>query len=353
MDLHANHSCIGFQPGQIKILTILYLSGGSISFLFCLLIFLIAILFRKYQQSTQRMVLYLTISVSLLSVANILHGTQIDFIAENKDSVYCVTVAFIDQVTSWMVLLAVCCLTFDLVIKIAFLKFDTSKFELIYCIVIFIVPFTFNWIPFINHAYGATGEQCWIKLTNDDDCKKINNYYVSIRLILYWIPFIIILLLVTVTNVFILMKARRRLRAYLGNFSPTEHTTRQLLYQEVRWYMIYPVVMLVAVVSAVILRVIEITDTTRPYFGLRILHILAISLQGVAIAIVFALDYDTRRQITNFNSVKTAVYNVFCCYDKRKIVEYETIPGQFYTDSLQSEQTTYSISTRMNLENSI
>ena len=347
-----NDSCVHFTPQQKTILTVLYLSGGSISFVFCLIIFFIAILFEKYRQSTQRMILYLTISVSLLAIANILHGARRGSLADNSH--YCVTIAFIDQVTNWMVLMAVCCLTFDLFLKVVFLKFDTTRCEPLYCLIIFVVPFAFNWIPFIKQAYGLTGEQCWIKLTKKDNCTQIDDFYVSVRLILYWIPFVIILVLVSITYAVVLIKSRRQLRAYSGKFNPSEHTMRHLLYREVRWYMIYPVLMLIAVISAVILRIIEMTNTTRPYFGLRILHILAISLQGVVIAIVFALDYDTREQITSFNSVKAALYNLFCyCKNKRKIVEYETIPGQFYTDSLSTSDqlATYggSISKKMEL----
>ena len=328
-------SCINISQHDEFILKMLSLSGGSVSLFFCLIIYLIAILFQKYSQTTQRLILYLTISVSLSAIANILHGARRGSLADNSQ--YCVTAAFIDQVTSWMVLMAMCCLTFDLFLKVVFLKFDTTRLEPLYCLIIFAVPFTFNWIPFINHAYGPSGEVCWIRLVKLDDCTKIDYYYLSLRLILYWIPFAIILLAVSVAYFITLIISRRRLRAYSGNYNPAENTTKQLLYREVRWYLLYPLLLFICFTGTLLSRIYEVIDIDDAVFGLRVVHILSVTLQGVGIAIVFALDYDTRGQITSFNSMKAALYNLFCCCNKHEIIEYDTMPAG--SDSLQSQYT--------------
>ena len=313
----------------------LFLAGGVVSFSLCLAIFFITALFRKYRQTTQRVILYLTLAVCFLSFANILHGSRAGSLANNHT--YCITIGFIDQVTNWMVLLAVCCLTFDLFVKVVFLKFDTSRYEAAYCVIIFVVPFLFNWIPFVGQAYGLEVEQCWIKLTNED-C-SMNSYYISLRFILYWIPFLLIMSAVFLAYLIISIKARRQLNGYVGNYDPAENARRQLLYQEVRIYRVYPILWLIGYIAAVTSRIVEVADTERLFFGLKIIHVLAISFQGVAVAIVFALDYDTRKQLTQFNLVKVACYDFFCCCKQHKVTEYETEP--VLTDSLRSEDASY------------
>ncbi len=331
-----NNTCF-ISPSTEMVLRMLYLGGGSVSLIFCLAMFFITILFHKYRQTTQRVTLYLTISVSLLSIANILHGTRLGSIAD--DNYYCVTVGFIDQITSWMVLLAVTCLTIDLFIKVVFLRSNTSAFEPAYCIIIFVFPFTFNWIPFVKHAYGLSGEQCWIKLYKPNTC-EIDHYYLSLRFVLYWIPFLLVLLFVSVTYVYILMRTRKQLKEYSGNYNPATSTTNQMLYTELRTYLIYPFIMLVSFVAAVTSRIVEVVDHSRPYFGLRLVHILAISLQGVAIAMVFALDYDTRKQLSQCYSIKRACHALICCCNRPKVVEYEA-RNVSITDSLRYEETPY------------
>ena len=331
-----NSTCFIPQSTEM-VLRMLYLGGGSVSLVFCLAIFFITILFHKYRQTTQRVTLYLTISVSLLSIANILHGTRLGSIKNNND--YCVTVGFIDQITSWMVLLAVTCLTIDLFIKVVFLRSNTSTFEPVYCLIIFVFPFTFNWIPFIKQAYGLSGEQCWLKLFKNNTC-EIDDYYLSLRFVLYWIPFLLVMLFVFVTYVYVLIRTRKQLNEYSGNYNPAASTTKQLLYTELRTYLMYPFIMLVSFVTAVISRIVEVADPSRPYFGLRLIHILAVSLQGVAIAMVFALDYDTRKQLSQCYSIRRACHALICCCNRPKVVEYEA-RNVSITDSLRYEETPY------------
>ncbi len=338
MDLMNNSTgCFNINKQEEYILSTLLLCGGSVSFMFCLMIYFVAILFQKYTQTTQRLILYLTISVNLSAIVNILHGARPHPLT--NDGSYCIAAGFFDQVTSWMVLLGVCCLTFDLFLKVIFLVFDTSRLEPIYCITIFIIPFTFNWIPFINHAYGPSGATCWIKLTKSNDCTKIDYYYLILRLVLFWIPFALILLIVVVAYFIILIVARRRLRAYSGQYNPMENTTRQLLYREVRWYLLYPILLFVTFTGTLLSRIYELIDidgSGNLAFSLRVIHILSVTLQGIVIAAVFALDYDTRRQITQFHSMKAALYNLFCCCNKREVTDYETAPVSG-SDSLKSQ----------------
>lgn len=329
-----NQSCSSFSSTQMLVLKILYLSGGSTSLFFCLVIFFISLLFHKYQQSTQRLVLYLTLTVSLLSVANILHGVPLTKVEAGG---FCVAKAFIDQIASWMVLLAECCVTFEIFYKVVFLKFDTSRLEPVYCVIIFIVPFIFNWIPFIQDAYGPTSDQCWIRSTKKDDCTKVDSYYVSIRFILYWIPFVGTQIIIFIVYLSILILTRLRLTKYHGKYNPGQDRIRNMIYKEIRGYLLYPILLLIGSFVGVVARIVDEAEPNEVFFKVRIIHILAISFQGLAIALIFALDYDTRKQLKHCSSIKAAFYGLFCCcfYKKRQVSEYEALPGGSVTDSLR------------------
>ena len=45
---------------------------------------------------------------------------------------------------------------------------DKPKHEVSGLVVILLLPFIINWIPFVNDMYGLSGIWCWIKLTNGD-----------------------------------------------------------------------------------------------------------------------------------------------------------------------------------------
>ena len=48
-----------------------------------------------------------------------------------------------------------------------------SKTEIVGVALCFLVPFTFNWIPFLRGFYGFTGSWCWIKTSIDEDSCEI------------------------------------------------------------------------------------------------------------------------------------------------------------------------------------
>ena len=331
-ELRLNDSCNTLSHYEQDIIDMLGFVGGAVSILFCLVILFITLLLRKYQQSTQRVIIYLTLCVGLSSICYVLPGiTRVQL-----DSNYCVAVAFLNQVTSWMVLLAVCCLTCDLFIKVVFLQFDTSRFEPLYCVIIFVVPFVFNWIPFVHHAYGSTGALCWIKQSKPDNCTEIDSYYISLRFALYWAPFLFLQLAISVAYSIIFIKTRLRLREFVGKFDPEEIATRKLLYREVRWYMLYPVFLSITFIAGIVSRIAEPINLNNSFFWLRVMHMLVISLQGLGIAIIFALDYDTRTQLTKYHTIKLACYSLVCCCKRQKVSEYEVISAN--TDSLNSQR---------------
>ena len=277
MEKRNQTECDAAHSQERHILRLLALCCGCVSLLLCFFTFSITVLFHKYRSTTQRVFLYLTVTVSLSSLTYILHGLRFTPQLAGNDK-YCTFTGFIDQVIAWMVMLAVCCLTFELFVKVVFLKFDTSRYELAYCIIIFIVPLLFNWIPLIHEAYGNAGAYCWIRQTKRSNCSEQDVFPLVLRLILYWIPFFIILLAITVAFIFMRTKASKRLNTYRGNYDPQQYFTLVLINKETRLYLAFPVIMALTFVGALLTRIAQAIQPTDEFIPLEAINIIAFNL---------------------------------------------------------------------------
>ena len=339
----SNDTCL-LTDQQKAIITWTILSFGIVSLICCIFIIFVMVLFCKYRTTAQRIILYLTITIALVSISNILHGTRRGSLEDNH--IYCILTGFLDQVSGWMEVMAICCLTFDLIVKVVYLKFNTARYEWAYLGLIFIFPFIFNWIPFIHSAYGVAGAICWIREYEPGTCKE-DNYPVILRFVLYWVPIYIILTLIFIAYTFARIKAHRRLREYSGRFDPGEQTTRELLVRELRLYQFYPILLASILLMAFISRVVEAIDSDDEFFPLRLVRIIFISIQGPVIAMVFLFEYDTRHQLCHYNSIKAALFD-WCCYCKqRKVKEYVIITDQKSTDSISRSMLNTIVDTNM------
>lgn len=333
MNNTSNSSCFP-TPEEANIISIIQITCGTVSFICCLFMLFAVLLFRKFKSTTARVILYLTIIVTFYSVVFVLHGIREREALDNKNTSLCTALGFFDQIASWMELLAITCLTFDLFVKVMFLNFHTEKYEIAYGLIIFGLPFLFNWIPFINDTYGFSGSLCWISQYVDGNCMEINHFGQILRFVLFWIPFYIIMLLVGVAYFVALIKAYRRVKQYTGTISFNEQVTKELLLSEVRQYCMYPIMFTLMMTAALISRIAEAIHPESQFFALRVIHVLAFSLQGPVIAIIFALDKETRRQLTSFKTVRAALFTLFCPCKIRKIEEYQTIVESNPNESL-------------------
>ena len=156
MNNSTNDSC-SLTDEQMIIVEAAGAAAGGFSILTCLFVLFVALIFRKHRFPAQRIILYLNFTVLLYSIVLILHI----FDHDNANTPYCVFTGFLDQQVGWYVVLAISCLTIELLRKAVFLQLKTGKLELVYLAIIFIFPFSFNWIPFIGNTYGLARATCW------------------------------------------------------------------------------------------------------------------------------------------------------------------------------------------------
>ena len=331
MYIDNNCNC-SLKDSDKRKLQFIALGCGCFSLLCCLLILTVVIIFKKYRTTTQRIIIYLTISVSLTSVLYILHGDE----RHQSTTSYCKIVGFLDNTLTWMVTLSILCISVDIFIKVMRNNFKASrvKFDTVYMTLIFVFPFTFNWVPFIHEKYGDTGSYCWIS-PYTKNC-SIDSIGIAYQFTFYWGPLVLIVLAIIALYFIAFCKVRSRRRAYMAIFDPDEQLNRDILFSEVNRYMLYPAVFIVMNCITLGARITDVSDPCTTYFPLQITHLLFISLQGLPIAVIFILiDPDNRRDLCNRKKLCGSLFAFFCCHNLEEVQEYRHIVPHALSDSLK------------------
>lgn len=180
----------------------------------------------------------------------------------------CSAMGYLDQVTAWMrncIIFFIVCVTFKLVKSPA--KFmekqdERSKWIELFgvCACIFL-PFTVNWIPFVNGYFGLSGHWCWIKLTLECGGEDVAFGLLYI-LLFYYCP---LLLLVLVTSL-------------ICCYTLYKWCTNQNKPWEIVLVILYPIVFDFLCVVMTVNRIdsaLRIKDETAPLFSLWVLHAIA------------------------------------------------------------------------------
>ena len=248
------------------------------------------------------MILYLTIASLLTSFSTILH--RVDYNNETTEFYrhFCIFGGFFEQMTSWMLLNSVSCITIYL-FAMAVLNKDTEKLEVAYVLAIFLFPFLINWIPFIHSSYGRAGAWCWIRIEEmDDNCTRftLGKYFIFI---LWFVPLYVILTVLVVMYVFIIISLKWGVcskHKYWGQGKATtkgkdlletnKHNTYSLL--------TYPLIFLVLEIFPLMNRIQNAAHHNQPSLVFWYMSALAFPLTGGLIGIAYALDARTRRRLT-------------------------------------------------------
>ena len=292
------------DDGQTRAVSAIIMATSGFSVVCSLIVLLVMVLFKKYRVATQRLILYLIVAVLLKQTMLLIMGaTTVKF---HNNVHYCTITAFFYQQFSWYVMMAVFCLTYDMFAKAVFQRIQTEQHENRYVVTIFLIPFVFNWIPYINDAYGFNGAAiCWIKEKNNN-C-TIFPFGLTLQFLLFWVPFLLGMFCVLAASIFALVVTRRRRYAYSGTMDPSDIYFRRQLEKDVRYYQLYPVVyILINIISPV--RLI-ITAIQRPIFIVYIIHHSVSGLEGAVICLGFLLSYLLRKELWWRGNLQSVFYS--------------------------------------------
>ena len=202
---------------------------------------------------------------------------------------------FLNQVTSWMGPL---CLLW-LVLYILYIvqghklnkKTELSRCELVGIGMCFFLPFTFNWLPFINDYYGFSGNWCWIMVTEricNDTNVTMGFIYI---LMLYDGPLMVFVLINTIACLII--------------FHIWWETGSDM--KVVIFVIMYPLVydvLFVIVFTSRLYSIISIRDGRNQSYSLWIAHAMAEPLRVILPSMLVIIQWDfpfTKIMIKNLN----------------------------------------------------
>lgn len=305
---------------------------GFISLLASCLVIALVILFKKWQFFTQRLVLYLAISVGLESIAVII--AKIDYNGETSEFYlrFCQFSGFVQQNVFWMALNAVASITVYIFASAMFSK-RTDHLEALYLFFIFVFPFLLNWIPFIDSAYGDSGAWCWIR-SQDSSCSTFL-FGQILQFVLWYIPFYIILTVLLFLYVIILVKIhcfdRRKWTGMEYNRTDKQHHIK-VMSREVRSLLRYPLIYFLFNLFSLALRIFGAFDDAQALLPLYILTAIAFPIHSSFIALAFTLDSDTRKRL-KWKQIKAAAKELCQRNDEGVISEY---PAEHVSDTERS-----------------
>ena len=302
---------------QYLVVGSLHTASAGLSLLCSTLVVGLIVLFKKYRFFKQRLVLYLSIASFLYSLVTSI--VKIDYLGTSAKT-YCKWIGFISQCTQYCLLLAVLVIAFDILLRVR--KGSVTRgLEPAYMMLIFFFPLSFNWVPFLYDAYGLSGSWCWIldwKLNDSGQCVKYQTGTI-LQFSLWYGPLFLVLLALIIAYVVIIVHLQQQKLAWSGVYNPEEEHYRKQTRKEIWRIFWYPVIYMCLNIFPLVNR-LYIAFTSQTILALWILHAFLSPLQGGLIALVYALDPDTRKML-NCSSVLFAFREWFCPEDGR-IKEY-------------------------------
>ena len=306
-------------------------SAGSamVSALCCIFVICLIFLLKKHYFFIQRLILYHCLATLLRSFSTMLRFHRLSAYPNSSSATntLCVISGFTNQVTSWFLMVDYSVITFTLLMTAVFHK-NVARLERLYVVLIFVLPLTFNWIPFIGNSYGRDGPWCWIRNLNYDDCTDFQ-LGIVLRNVLLSVPLYIVVIGLIATYIFIiiyLVYQRCCKRGGDAHNSATEQLKHRL--DEQVWPLLfYPIGVVLLNIVPLINRIYISVNVDNPSYALWIIGAILSPLQGGYIAVVYVLDRDTLKRLTYSNLVATL------CKRKDEVSEYP-IEKSWRSDSI-------------------
>ena len=301
--------------------------SSFLSLLACLLVIATILLFKKHIFFNQRLVFYLCLAGAANGTAGVARASA--YFPTNGTysySAYCAWSGFSIQVTIWIFYLALLVVYVDMYLRIVKQK-DTTRFEMLYILAIFLLPLVFTWIPFTYSAYGQAGPWCWIRAINfDQNCTVFLPGLLS-RYVLNYLPLIAMCVIGFI--LYILMVRHIYVTRFTGIYDPQAATTRKTMLKEARPFLIYPWIFLGIQLVSLINRAVS-GEYTYIVIVLWMLNGLLSPLQTGIAAVAFGLDTVTIRRLFKYKS-----YHGYLCCQQEIVKEYDfEVPDR--TDSFRS-----------------
>ena len=305
--------CTVFETHPYVIVAAVSSGSAMVSALCCIFVIGLIFFLKKQVFFIQRIILYHCLATLLRSLSTMLRLNRLGYRVQSTSlDGLCVFSGFMNQITLWMLAVDYTVITFTLLMTAVFRK-NVARLEGLYVVLIFVLPFTFNWIPFIQNTYGLSDTWCWLRKVNFDDCSA-HSFGVALEIVLWTLPFAIlcVIMLTTylITIVYVAKQRCRRREKKRNVVDRDKETLKKNLHNEVWWPIVFfPFGVLFLNFFPLIRFCYEYANPGNSSHTIWVLNAIFSPLQGGFIALIYILDIRTLKRIT-YNNVKATISNM-------------------------------------------
>lgn len=327
------NSCEKFQDLEYTILAGVRGLLGLASLTCCLTIIVIILLFKRYNYFVQRLVLYVSITIAINSVA--IAAQKVDYFTPNDMQAtilerYCIFAGFLGQYTSLVELLSLLCITHGLYTSVIRQK-PKKHLEAIYIGISLSVPFIISCIPFFGEgtAYGKSGPWCWIREKNQDDCSRYL-FGIILQFSVWYVPLVLVAVVVICVYITTLYKIRKTIAAqWTGPYDPEVFVQKGRLRKVVKLLLAYLPVLYLIMNLFSLPNAIHWAIVDTPLYPLWVIHAIFPPMKGILFALPYLFHTDTRRLLKG-GKIRDAVRERFV---RKPVVRAYPCKQPMFTDS--------------------
>ena len=263
---------------------------------------------KKYRVFHQQ----LTLQLAVASIAHSLVYT-VDLVDLYKDrdltTHYCSILGFLQLYTSWVELLSIVSITFNLIF-LSFYEKQVEKLLSCHILLVFLLPLLWCWVPFTVGAFGVRGPWCGIRV-HGSTCEVFLAGTI-LRFVLWQIPvYVFALPVFIVSSIAVFVKFKRRTEKWRGPcHKPEAMKGRYKIFREIKPLLLFPLIYMLLKLSLLVSQLYEAIDPLNPAITLWILEAIFSPLAGAAIAVMYGLDPQTRTKLRTCQ-IKSLCQN--CC----------------------------------------
>ena len=266
------------DPHRCRVILYVQRTFSTLSLVGCAVIALLIIILKKYKSTVQRLILWLSVSGFLRSLAYLL--TQ----PHNSHVIYCRIKGFFQQYFDCTTLLWVLMITVN---SLLIVKRKTYKNHYNwYHVTVWFGSMIWSTIPFFSDSYGHAGIWCWIKPDT------------HLRFGMWYIPLFVLGSLMFLIHVYLLWFLIK-FQKPLNNRSDDERTAQKRMRKDLKSLLAYPFFYILSYIPAFIFRISEETHpNVNPAYGLTIAIVVFTPCLGVVYAVAFVLINASLKEIS-------------------------------------------------------
>ena len=288
----------------------------------------------------------LTLHLAVATIAHSLIYTigRVDFSAERELSPpYCMFIGFADLYTSWVELLAIASITFNLIL-LSIYEEQVNNIHIVHVIVVYLSPLLWIWIPFTVGGFGVRGPWCGIRV-HGPSC-EVYRTGILMRFALWQIPlYTFFLPLFIISSIVVFIKLKRRTEHWDGPGSDPEAIARKghyKIFREIKPLLLFPIIYLLLKLPLLISQIYEAIEPLEPVIVLWILEAIFSPFAGAVIAVMYGLDPQTRTKLRRcqLQSLYVSCCGVcvrMCKRQDTRVAAYNVGRHEAYGDSVEGE----------------